>query len=340
MSVHHQVSHETRGGCLVFLISRTLRPLLHLLILVSLLLASDLVSAKPSFWEITKTSTVHSALVQDHFVAVDGLRVHYIEAGAGPTVVMIHGNAGSVDDFEFGATDILSADYHVLAVDRPGHGSSDRPFGKVTVERQAELLHRTLSNLSVTQPILVGHSWGASLALAYALKYPKEVSAIILLAPAAYPDMGGSGLLRAMVTIPVIGDGGLFLTGKLIGHSMLKRALAQAFYPQKPSDSYLKRAGSLWLGRRQIKAYIEDESSLNASLKIMSRRYSELSLPVVIVTGDQDKIVAVDQNARALHAAIPQSHLIEIKDTGHEIPQTHPESIETALRLIVVPSAN
>jgi pimeloyl-ACP methyl ester carboxylesterase len=47
----------------------------------------------------------------------------------------------------------------------------------------------------------------------------------------------------------------------------------------------------------------------------MSKKYGEINVPVVIVTGDQDKIVAPDQNAHVLHAAIPQSHLIEIKDT-------------------------
>jgi pimeloyl-ACP methyl ester carboxylesterase len=66
----------------------------------------------------------------------------------------------------------------------------------------------------------------------------------------------------------------------------------------------------------------------------MSKRYPEINIPIVIVTGDKDKIVSRDQNAYALHAAIPTSRLIEIKDTGHEIPQTRPESIDSALRLI------
>jgi len=98
---------------------------------------------------------------------------------------------------------------------------------------------------------------------------------------------------------------------------------------------------SLWLGRKQVKAYLEDEACLNDGLRNISKRYSEIEIPVVIVTGDKDKIVSPDENAaRALHAAIPQSRLLEIKDAGHEIPQTHPESIETALRLISLSSAS
>jgi pimeloyl-ACP methyl ester carboxylesterase len=309
---------------------------LSVLILTAFLRVNDIGSVKANSItrDSTKHATLHNTQVEDNFVTVESLRVHYIETGAGRTVVMIHGNAGSVEDFEFGAAERLSSEYRVVAIDRPGHGSSDRPAGKATVEFQAELLHRTLSSLGITQPILVGHSWGAALALAYALKYPGEVSAMVLLAPAAYADESGNGWLRATVRTPVFGDLGLLLGKAVIGHRMLRRALARAFYPQPLSDSYLRIADSLWLGRKQLKAYIEDESTLNDSLKKMSKRYPEINIPIVIVTGDKDKIVSRDQNAYALHAAIPTSRLIEIKDTGHEIPQTRPESIDTALRLI------
>jgi len=275
----------------------------------------------------------HSPELKDQVVVVNGLRVHYIECGTGPTVVLLHGNAGSVEDFKFGALDLLSSDYRVIAIDRPGHGGSDRPARRAAVEFQAELLHRTLGQLRISQPILVGHSWGGSLALAYALKYPDDVSAMVLLAPAAYPDKGDK-LLRLTARVPLLGDLGLVLGKTLLGHHLLREVLARAFYPQPLTDEYIKTADHLWLGRKQLRAYVEDETSLNDSLKKMSKRYKEISVPVVIVTGDKDQIVSPDQNARALHAAIPTSELIEIKDTGHEIPLTRPESIDRALGII------
>jgi len=278
--------------------------------------------------------SLHDSAVKDEFVNVDGLRVHYIESGTGRTVVMIHGNAGSVEDFENGVVNLLSFDYRVVAIDRPGHGKSDRPARNSAVEFQAQLLHSTLAKLGITQPILVGHSWGAALALAYALKYPGEVSAMVLLAPAAYPDDSGGGLLPLAVRIPVIGDLSVLLGKSMLGQHMLRAGLDRAFYPQHPSDRYFRNTSSLWLGRKQLKAYIEDEASINNSLKKMSRRYQDIEVPVVIVTGDKDRILSPDQNARALHAAIPNSRLIELKDMGHEIPQTHPEIIATALQMI------
>src|ERR1043165_2629315 len=134
---------------------------------------------------------------QEHFLTVYKLRIHYVESGAGPTVVMVHGNAGGVEDFSLGAFGLLCSKHRVLAIDRPGHGKSQRT-GKhrFTLEYQAELLHQTLSQLEVSQPILVGHSWGASLVLAYTLKYQTEVSAAVLLAPAAYADKGSYRFLR------------------------------------------------------------------------------------------------------------------------------------------------
>jgi len=263
--------------------------------------------------------------------------MRYIESGSGPAVVMIHGNAGSIEDFEFGAIAMLSSNYHVMAVERPGHGKSDRPNGKTDVEYQARLLHQVLSSLGVARPVLVGHSWGSALALSYALQYPTEVSALILVAPAAYPDAGEGRLLRAINKPPVIGDVPLLLGRSFVGRHILKGILRRAFSPQPLPEQYFRLVESTWLGRKQLKAYLDDESSLNASLRKISKRYSEISIPVVILTGDHDQIVSPRQNAYRLKDSIANSQLIELKDTGHEIPQTHPESISNALSLIGSP---
>src|SRR6266496_1993431 len=170
--------------------------------------------------ESAKPSKSHSKKheVTQHFLTIKSIKLRYIEAGKGQAVVMIHGNAGGIEDFEFGVFDSLCPKYRVIAFDRPGHGASGRRDSKsATVEYQAQLLHDTLTDLGITKPILVGHSWGGSLALAYALKYPDEPSALVLLAPAAYPDTETNGILRSFVKTPIIGDLGLFFGKALIG---------------------------------------------------------------------------------------------------------------------------
>ena len=246
---------------------------------------------------------------------------------------MIHGNAGNADDFGNGVMELLCDHYRIVALDRAGHGQSDRPKGKpATLEYQADFLHHTLAQLGITHPILVGHSWGGSLALAYALKYQKEVSALVLIAPAAYPDKGEDRLIRIAVTPPVIGDASLFLGRLLLGPRILKHELARAFYPEPVPEEYLKQATHSWLTRRHLKSYLEDEWTLNASLKHLSRRYSEINLPVVIVTGDKDKVVIPKDNAYRLKSTLAHANLIEVKYAGHEIPQTHPETIYAAIK--------
>ena len=272
----------------------------------------------------------------EHFIDIENTRVRYVEAGAGPVVTLIHGNAGSVDDFDFKSLGLLCRDHRVIAVDRPGHGKSARPTdADAKLQYQTRLLHETLSHLGVTHPVLVGHSWGGSLALAYAVKYPMELSAIVLLAPAAYSDGGPDQFMRAVLKTPLIGDVTLTLGRIIFGQHQLKKELQKAFYPSSVPEEYLRQASSSWLRHKQLRAILEDEYSLDKDLEKVSRHYSEISIPVVIVTGDNDRVVSAKQNAYRLKTSITNAQLIELKNTGHQIPQTHPESIFNAVNLIV-----
>jgi len=136
---------------------------------------------------------------------------------------------------------------------------------------------------------------------------------------------------------PFIGDVTLMLARSVLGRRLLKGGLRRAFSPQPLPEKYFRFVASSWLGRKQLKAYLDDESSLNASLRKFSHRYSEITVPVVILTGDHDQIVSSIENAYRLKDSIANSQLIELKNTGHEIPQTHPESIASALSLVRSP---
>jgi len=196
--------------------------------------------------------------LEDGFVEVERTRLHVVEGGTGSqAVVLLHGNAGSVEDFEYGVSETLSRDYRVVAFDRPGHGHSARPGGNAApVEYQAAMLHETLRRLGVNNPILVGHSWGASLALCYALLYPQETAGLVLLAPAAYPDSDPNPLMKALIKSPLVGDLALTFGKTLAGGGQLRRGLEKAFYPQPVPENYLKVAASTWLGRKHLRAYL------------------------------------------------------------------------------------
>jgi pimeloyl-ACP methyl ester carboxylesterase len=267
-----------------------------------------------------------------HFIDVAETKLHYVEAGRGQAVVMIHGNAGYVQDFEFGTIDMVSSGFRAIAFDRPGHGLSELPkTGHASVEEQAEMLHQALDELGIKNPILVGHSWGAAVALAYGIQYPQETAGLVLLAPVAY--MGGghdSGFSRLLRT-PILGDLGLAIAKPFIARRMLSDSLKEAFYPDAVPEEYQKAAEKVWLGRKQLKAFARDDLALDDSLRRLASRYQEIRLPVMIVTGDKDKVISAEQNAVRLHQAMAGSQLMVIKSAGHQIPETHPEAVLRAV---------
>src|SRR5205823_13253050 len=122
--------------------------------------------------------------------------------------------------------------YCAFAFDRPGHGHSDRPNHRdITVEVQAQMLHAALKELNVEMPIVVGHSWGGSLALAYALAFPKELAGAVLLAPAAFESDDGVSFLSKLPAWPIIVDGIEFLFNPLIGACSVHTDSAETFAP-------------------------------------------------------------------------------------------------------------
>ncbi len=114
------------------------------------------------------------------FLAIDGVRLHYVERGTGAPLVLLHGNGSMIQDFETsGLLDEAAKKYRVIAFDRPGYGHSRRPRRKLwSPDAQADLIHKALQALDATPAIVLGHSWGASVAVAMGLKRPRSVKAL------------------------------------------------------------------------------------------------------------------------------------------------------------------
>ena len=124
------------------------------------------------------------------FIEIDGVRLHYVERGSGRPLVLFHGNGSMIQDFESsGLIDLASGNYKVIVFDRPGFGHSLRPRNVVwTPGAQADLFARALARLNVSQAIVLGHSWGASVAVALAIKHPSLVEALVLASGYYFPN--------------------------------------------------------------------------------------------------------------------------------------------------------
>ncbi|HJP95612.1 MAG TPA: alpha/beta fold hydrolase [Pyrinomonadaceae bacterium] len=290
--------------------------------------------------QVEASSTFQSNSSSRQFVSVDGVKLHYVSAGSGRTVVLIHGNPGSHKDYTLAVFDKLAQSFHVVAFDRPGHGYSERHDSIAnTVEVQAHLIRNALRKLSIEKPVLVGHSWGGSLVLAVAVAYQEDLSGIVLLAPAAYPTVS----IEWWSLVPHVPVAGRFVVNTLtplMGRAIVQESLKKAYHPQAVQNEYAQQCVRMWTRPEQVRACAYDERTLRSSLKVLSPRYSDIELPVVIVTGAADLLVEPEQHAYPLHRAIKGSELIVLPETGHELPQTRPDSVINAIETVwrVAPS--
>ena len=124
------------------------------------------------------------------FAQLGSTRLHYLDQGSGPTVVLIHGLAGNLHNFAYGVAKPLSQHFRVLTVDRPGCGYSTREKGAdASLEAQADTIVSLLDHLNIESAVLVGHSLGGAISLAAAQRHPNKVKALALIAPLTHaPD--------------------------------------------------------------------------------------------------------------------------------------------------------
>ncbi len=267
------------------------------------------------------------------FIEVDGVRLHYVERGQGPAVVLLHGNAVMLQDYV--ASGVLSAvaeDHRVLAFDRPGFGYSDRPRSTVwTPDAQARLIARALSKLGIGPAVVVGHSWGTLVALAMAVNHPEAVSGLVLLSGYYYGSLRPDVIGGSLPAVPIVGD--LFahtlapLTGLVTGPLAIKASFAPAPVPLK--FSAFPRA--LALRPSQIRATAAETAMMVPSAMALSKRYAELTARVIIMAGEGDLIVHPDKHAERLAAEVPASELLIVPGQGHMLHYAVPEQIASAV---------
>ena len=267
------------------------------------------------------------------FVTVEGLRLHYLEHGAGSPVVLVHGSDGILQDYATTIFDAVARDHRALAADRPGHGYSERPAGEpLTLEVGARLLHGLVRALGVERPVLVGHSYGGAVALRYALDYPDETAGLVLLAPAAYPLRGLPHPRVALPGVPLLGP--LYLHTLMVPLERLAAPAPDAAAPlgAAPIPAYQRVASALGARPDQYAAYADEIRRVSDSLAQQAPRYGEIAAPVVILAGAADQATPPDRHAQPLHAALPHSRLIMLPDTGHWVHHAHPDAALAAIQ--------
>ncbi len=269
------------------------------------------------------------------FVEVDGVRLHYVKQGSGSPLVLIHGLAGNLRNFTGTIAADLARTHTVIAIDRPGSGYSDPlPDGKASVQAQADFIHRALEQIGIERPTLVGHSLGGAVSLAYALDYPADIRALVLLAPATVPFSPRPPVDKFDVGSPFM--------QKLLAHTLAVPAsmrsgpeTVRAIFAPDPVPSDFAFAGGAALSRRpaQVAANFRDFSQLGAGLETMRERYASLSLPIHIIFGEQDNVL--DPSAHiAPFVGMDNVTVSRIDGTGHMLPYSQPREILAAIAAV------
>jgi pimeloyl-ACP methyl ester carboxylesterase len=266
------------------------------------------------------------------FVEVDGVRLHYVERGDGPPLVLLHGVGTMIEDFALSGTLARAGvRYRVIAFDRPGYGHSTRPRGRLwTPHAQAVLLHKALGKLGVDWPVVLGHSWGALVALALGLAYPTDIRSLVLLSGSYYPSARLDMALMAPPAIPVLGDVMRHTVSPLLAR-WLWPAWTKMLFSPSPVPSYFA-AFPVWMALRpsQLRATAEDSALLVPAVTAMRRRYGRLKVPSYILAGAADRYVDARHSAR-LHRELPHSRLEIAPRAGHMLHHVERDRVIQAI---------
>lgn len=257
------------------------------------------------------------------YIDANGVKIYYTQSGVDePVFILLHGFGASTYSWH-AVYDDFSRQGSVIAYDRPAFGFTQRPlpgeWGDInpySFESQIEHLWALMDTLGVQKAILVGHSAGGAIAIKAALSHPERVEALILVDAAVYQNSILPPQIWKLLRIPQIDR-----LGPLFARMISKQA-----------DKFLQRA---W----HDPALITDEIKINYLLPFKAKnwdialwelvkarsnpdirsRLEELSMPVLVITGEDDHVIPIWESQR-LAKAIPNAELAVIKNCGH-IPQ-------------------
>lgn len=266
----------------------------------------------------------------DRFADLEEISVRYRTGGSGsPAFVLLHGFGAHSASWD-PVFDSLGRTGRVVAIDRVGFGLTERPlewdglhpYGD---ETQVGLTLSLMDHLGIEEAVVVGHSAGGALAVILALDHPERVGGLVLEAPSLGP--GWTGWLRPLAATPQ----GRRLT-RFVARRMANRipSILQSAYhePGRVTEEMLDayrlplRAENWDLGLAHFVAAPRETIPLE--------RLEQLDLPVLVVTGDDDRWVATEDTVR-LASRIPGSTLVVVPDCGHVVHEECPDGFQRAV---------
>ncbi|TCQ01019.1 pimeloyl-ACP methyl ester carboxylesterase [Sphingomonas sp. PP-F2F-A104-K0414] len=269
-----------------------------------------------------------------NLIDVAGARLHYVDRGTGPAIVLVHGLGAQLRNFSYGVADALAENYRVILVDRPGSGYSVPTGEQPGILGQSAIIARFIDKLGLDRPpLLVGHSLSGAVALGVATHHPGSVAGLALLAPMTQPPQA----MPAPVASAIEGNpGARALFANLFGTPISRAAYGlrwgKIFAPDPvPADFATRGGGGLGDRPVSVNAALVELASADIDLTAIVSRYADLTIPVALLYGRDDQAIAPTIDGDRAVEAIPGATL-EMTDGGHMLPVAHPQASAAFVR--------
>ena len=287
------------------------------ILLVVLLLVSAALALPPLWFALFPSPAGELPAAGRRVVLPSGVGVNVVEQGSGPPVVLVHGLPGSAYDWRVLSEALAVRGRRVSAYDRVGYGRSDpRPDGAYTLAQNAAELVALLEALGLQHATVVGWSYGGGTAMLAAHRDPTRIGRLVLVGSGG-PGIEATGpppfvaalarpVLRWLRRVPPLA-------------SLLRASLSRAAFSDQPQpDWWLPDLAANFARPGTSHSYASEMADLEGPVPDPSG----LALPILIVQGEDDRLVPV-AIARELHRLAPQSELQVVPGGSHMLPVTH-----------------
>ena len=279
-----------------------------------------------------------SSLWQGKFIDISGEKIRYIQKGKGRDILLIHGTPGSIEDWQ-SIIDSLATKYRVTAYDRTGHGFSTATNYTYTIKENVAIANQLINKLALDSILVVGHSYGGSIAANMAATTNDKVESYIIIASPLYqfePDF-----LFKLNAIPLLGKGITTLISKTIAPQKIEEGLVNAFGGNKTiiTDTFLNIRKQLWSQAKVLQATSKERINYDSNLKEVSNLYKKITKKVTILYGTNDDL-HIQEDCIALHKDIPTSELIVIKNVAHYVQFEKPNTVINTINAHIMNPSN
>jgi pimeloyl-ACP methyl ester carboxylesterase len=250
--------------------------------------------------KLTEFQLSHSG-IYGHAMMIDGLRVHYLEGGGGPPVVLVHGlGSHAQQDWSRLLPPLVQAGYHVYAMDLIGYGRSDKPSNwNYSISEEAKFVEAFMDAKQLPTVELAGVSMGGWIAATVALQQPQRITRLALF------DSAGMTFKLSFDPIVFTPD-----TTEQVDRLFAVVTNTPQKMPTFVKEDFIRKSQrNGWVVKRAL-------ASMMTGTDVLDRRFSDLKMPLLIVWGKEDTLTPVAVG-EAMHRAAPQSELAVYDGCGH-----------------------